>query len=435
MAAAPRSRARFAAALVAIALLALLLLWRLTRAPDHARDDDAARAAVATAAAQPTTTAGPAPAMAPVDPAVHPDYGPAAVPEIPIGPDSPPQFPPGSQPLTEGTDPALSVSEDDPVDSDHPQAMHAVFGARRDVVHPPDPLVFDLKVTDDKGNRLVVKNAYAKFRSEKASPETGPWFRAEFADDGNGADLRAGDRNYTLTYYPSAAEREQLIGFRLFVEVGFDAPNGLGPRKYGGSIMYTELPHGHLNGSYTEAVENGSLVVGAGVSIDAPGRFKVIASLYSGDGQQALVFAQNSVQLDAGERSIPLTFFGKILHDAGVDGPYQLRYMMLFEEHPDKGVYEPGTTVDPAYTTRAYKAASFSPAPYVPPVSNEVQVTASSPSQRNKPPPLYGDPDRARGSVGGPPTTPLNSTPAPDQGSGGGGAPGGPNGPSAPAPH
>ena len=418
------------AALVALVLLALLLVWKLTRAPDGTHG-----ATASTSSAQPPPSApqrAEAPALAPPDPAVHPDYGPEAVPEIPIGPDTPPVYPPGSQPLTEGTDPMLSVSEDDPVDSDHPLAMHAVFGARKDVVHPPDPLVLDLKVTDDKGNRFVIKNAYAKFRSEKADPKQGPWFRAEFADDGSGADKVAGDRNYTLTYYPSAAEREQLMGFRLFVEVGFEAPNGLGPRRYGGSIMYTALPHGRLNGTYTEAVENGSLVVGAGVTIDQPGRFKVIASLYGPDSQQALVFAQNSVQLEAGERSIPLTFFGKILHDAGVDGPYVLRYVMLFEEHPDQGIYEPGVTVDPAYTTHPYKAASFAPAPYGPPPSTEVQVTADSPSQKNKPPPLYGDPDRARGSLGGGSAVPMNSSPAPDPGSGG---PSGPSGPSGPAPH
>ena len=78
-------------------------------------------------------------------------------------------------------------------------------------------------------------------------------------------------------------------------------------------------------------------------------------------------FAQQAADLEAGERSVPLLFFGKILHDRMIDGPYVLRFMMVFEEFPTRGTYWAGTTVDDAYTTHAYQALEFSPAPYVPP--------------------------------------------------------------------
>jgi Domain of unknown function (DUF4785) C-terminal domain len=407
---APRPRARLLGALIALVALGALLLWWLARGPARAPD-------AAGAGGSPTGPVAGGPAQASAMPSVpvappgpHPDRGPAAEPMVPLGPTAAPAYPPGSQPLTEGTDPALSVPEDDPVDSDHPHAIRAIFSARRDVVHPPDPLVFDLKVVDATGKHLPVTGAYARFRSERASPEAGPWFRADFTDDGRGADRAAGDLSYTVTFRPSRSEQEALLGFRLFVEIGFDAPDGLGPRVYGGSVMYTELPHGHLDGHFTEAVVDGSLVIGAGVTVDEPGRFKVIASLYAADGQRAIAFAQHSMQLEAGARSVPLTFFGKILHDAGIDGPYVLRYMMLFEDHPDRGTYAPGVTVDPAYTTHAYEAASFSPEPYQPPPPTGPVITATSPSQQGKPPPMFGAADRARGSV----FAPATSTPAPD---------------------
>ena len=48
-----------------------------------------------------------------------------------------------------------------------------------------------------------------------------------------------------------------------------------------------------------------------------------------------------------------------------------------------------GVTADRAYTTHAYRAADFSAAPYTPPASTEPPVTAQSPSQQGKPPPLF----------------------------------------------
>lgn len=386
------SRLKLAGAVaVALAGLALFLWWN-----DRGGNQRLTAAQPAPPSAMPRHVAPGEPPGLPAadDSAPHPDRGPTAVPVIPLGPDRPPEFPPGSQPLTEGTDPATSMEEDDPVDSNDPQGLHAVFRARRDVVHPPDPLVLDLKLVDAAGNRLTIDHPYARFRSERTTAKKGPWFRAEFTDDGSGADLVANDLNYTVTFRPTPAQRKQLIGFRLFIEVGFDAPGGLGPRVYGGSMMYTDRPHAVLNHEFTESVDNGSLIVGVGVTVKKAGRYKVIASLYGPDEQTAIAFAQQSMPLDTGEQSIPLTFFGKILHDRQIDGPYVLRYMMLFEEHPDIGTYAPGDTVDFAYTTHAYAAADFSPAVYQPPPSTEPQVTAQSPSQRDKPPPMYGDADR-----------------------------------------
>jgi hypothetical protein len=368
---------------IAIALGVAVIIWWRARGdgtPALARPD-----APHASTSPPPAGPAPAPALASsAPPPVEPEPG--AEPVVPLGPDSPPPYPPGSQPLTEGKDPSRTVPEDDPIDSDDPGALHAVFGPRRDVVHPPDPLVLDLAIVDRKGARVAVANPYARFRSERSTPEAGPWFRVSFADDGA--------HRYTARFTPSAAERDALIGYRVFVEVGFDAPHGLGPRVYGTSMLYTEPPHGHLNGTFTEAVIEGSLIVGVGVTVDAPGRFKVIGSLYGPDGERAIAFAQQAVPLERGERSVPLEFFGKILHDAGVDGPYVLRYVMLFEEHPDRGTYAPGVTIDRAYTTRAYHAKDFSPAPYVPPVDTTPPVTAQSPSQQGKPGPMFGDRSR-----------------------------------------
>ena len=164
-------------------------------------------------------------------------------------------------------------------------------------------------------------------------------------------------------------------------------PNHLGERHYSASVQYTPRPNAELDGEWSEAVVDGSLVVQAGVAVMQKGRFKVIASLYSGDS--AIAFSQHAMELEVGRRSVPLVFFGKILHDRELDGPYTIRYAMLFEELPDQGIYWPGTTVDHAYTTNPYRALDFSASPYEPPPSTEPEVTAQSPSQQGKPPPLF----------------------------------------------
>jgi hypothetical protein len=179
-------------------------------------------------------------------------------------------------------------------------------------------------------------------------------------------------------------------GTHVFVEVVFMAPKGLGRRVYVTTMQYSREPDATLNGKYTDEQQGGSLVVSAGVTVKVAGDYRVIGSLYGGGS--AIAFGAKEVHLDVGDGSIPLLFFGKILHDRGIDGPYELRYVMLFQHAPPDEI--PGETVDPAYTTHAYTAKSFSDAPYVPPAPTFAAVDQNSPSQQGLPPPLFSEKDR-----------------------------------------
>ena len=354
-------RGRLAA--LAALVLAIVLAWWLRR--DRA---PAAKPA-------PVVTSTP---LRPSEPPRLPPAPPPAAPSPPVLPGnvlatpaaSP--YPPGSQPLTEGSDPATTSPEDDPVDE--ASGLQVVLGPRRDVVHPPDPIVIDVQLLDRSGRRLPLASGRAYFRGERDTARAGTGPSAPLVDDGT--------RLYTARFQPP----KELLDFRVFVEVALDVP-GFGPRRYSTWVEYTPLPGAELDGTFAERVAHGSLYVDAGLRVARHGRYKVIASLYA--GEQAVCFAQASRELDAGARAIPLEFFGKILHDRGLDGPYTLRYVMAFEEFPGRGVYWPGVTVDPAYTTRPYRAAEFSPDPYTPPPDTEPEVTAQSPSQQGKPPPLF----------------------------------------------
>ena len=325
--------------------------------------------------AQRPPSAAPRPASSegyvPVDPRVEEEINPSAA--MGMGP-----YPPGSQPLTEGTDPRMQPPEDDTVDAEH--GIRCVFGPRVGALHPPDPIILDLEVFNSLGAHLPITEGVARFRPENGSPDKGPWFKVAFADNGAAPDLLPNDMKYTATLSPDAAQQAQLLagGTHVMVEVAFMAPNGLGPRKYSTVVRYNRQPDASLNGKYAEAVAGGSLVVNVGVTATQPGDYRVIASLYGGD--QAIAFASQVAHLDAGDGSVPLTFFGKILHDSKIDGPYELRYMMLSQRlGPDTLL---GDTLDPAFTTQFYRAAQFSPDAYVqapqgPPVEDDKPAVIS----------------------------------------------------------
>ena len=302
-------------------------------------------------------------------------------------------FPPWCQPLTEGTDPSRTVAEDNPVDAK--TGIHVVMGPRKYVVHPPDPMIIDVKVLNRLGAPLPITNAVARFRPDGTTVESGPWFEAPLVDDGTGADFAAGDSAYAAALVPSDEQRAALFkgGEHVFVEVAFEAPNGLGLMRYALTMIYSREPNATLSGKDSDQVVGGNLVVSVGVTATQAGTYRVIGSLYSGDGQRAIAFASASAPVSAGDGSIPLSFFGKVIHDSGIDGPYELRYMMLFER-VQEGQEIAGDTVDDAYTTAAYSAKSFPDAAWVPPTDDTEVVDMNSPSQQGKPGPLFSDDQR-----------------------------------------
>jgi hypothetical protein len=105
-----------------------------------------------------------------------------------------------------------------------------------------------------------------------------------------------------------------------------------------------------------------------------------------------------------------LEVFGKVLHDAGVDGPYRVRQVLLSRDYENSSNYDPGVTLEEAHQTKPYRASEFSPAAYVPPPRIVDEVTAEHPSQRDKPPPERTR-DMAPASGTAPPPPPPGDAP------------------------
>jgi hypothetical protein len=82
---------------------------------------------------------------------------------------------------------------------------------------------------------------------------------------------------------------------------------------------------GRFTGDFSERLNNGALVIDAGVEVQRRMLCFVSANLYSADNEAPLQSAQRRLIVDPSMKSIPLTFFGKIFRDYGAQGAFRLQ--------------------------------------------------------------------------------------------------------------
>jgi hypothetical protein len=90
-------------------------------------------------------------------------------------------------------------------------------------------------------------------------------------------------------------------------------------------IHYTpdqEVP-ARFTGTFRDVIENGSLVVYAGVQVAKAGFYLIDCNLY-GRGGELVAWTRYKGDLAAGQTEARLLFFGKLLRDVGVPPPYTI---------------------------------------------------------------------------------------------------------------
>ncbi|MCB9542494.1 MAG: hypothetical protein H6703_08610 [Myxococcales bacterium] len=174
--------------------------------------------------------------------------------------------------------------------------------------------------------------------------------------------------------YPLAPQGDRHVGLirpatlglaapaRLDVQATFDY--GRGPRTARLRADYTpeDAIPARWTGEARDAIVDGSLVVTVGVEVDQGGLYLIDANLYA-PGGEPIAWARLKEPLTEGPHDLPLRFFGKILVDAGHDGPYtvgELRGALAAPEHTPSRVSMPPYPRE--ITTAPHRAADFSPA-------------------------------------------------------------------------
>jgi len=122
-----------------------------------------------------------------------------------------------------------------------------------------------------------------------------------------------------------------------------------------------------VRGIAFDRVVEGSLELGLDVELQTAAPIGLTATLFSGDGRTAIaVYDDRYFPARPGRQIIPVRFFGKIVHDRRIDGPYRLGaihgYVYHHESTPDQLFFDHPDSAK--LMTAAYPAAKFSPDDY-----------------------------------------------------------------------
>jgi hypothetical protein len=377
-----RDRRTVAGAAVVILLVAAIVVWRSPRHPEesaelpprraagtHAADGAARLAANAVTPGAPSGAATPAgtfastpvgtPSPAATEEAALPDQ--AQI--VSLGRQAAneyrrlAQYPPWSRPFNEeGEDPILRDRAVSPISAAGPNGEQPILVVFPDQVsfEAPDAVLLYAFLSVD-GSRVPAASISGTIMSESLQPLA----TLAYADDGSGGDRVPGDAIYTVRFEPGADFAPQLSESFL-VRVVAQTTDG-DERLAATSFLYSN-PHARLTGTYRDEILNGSLVVDAEVEVIHPGRFHLEATLYSQDGRRPVGEAHTATELGTGRQWMRLTFFGRVITQSGVEGPYLLRFVALSTTTAMPNAKN--RLVENAYVTGPYRVAQFSDAPF-----------------------------------------------------------------------
>jgi hypothetical protein len=379
-----------------LAALALVALWMLFRTPEG--DKRVAMGAPASASNDPQAPYGYAPNGQPLVAPPSASSGPWLGKDKPVHPEviaNPPEewpYSPDTFPLEEAMVPGAADTWDD-VPSDPEHTFMVRVRPATYIMRVPDPITIELEVVDQKGVRQAVSRAEASIKSTDPRLATPKILSKDFTS--------GSDNLYRAKFELSKEDQSSFMG-HVLCQVQVQLSNG---KVYfvATSLEYTKEPDGRIVGKYKDEKRNGALYVSVAVHIDKPGMYQLRGELF-GPAFQPIAESRATLTLDSGEQRMELHFFGKVLYDKKVDGPYRLRYLYLSSPNLEQGYEYMGPVIEDAYTTAYYKAAEFSSARYEAPAIEGEIIGPDHPSQQNKPPPLLG-----KHPEGSPATLPIGS--------------------------
>ena len=141
-----------------------------------------------------------------------------------------------------------------------------------------------------------------------------------FADDGSNGDRKAGDGIYhiVLGLGPKA-----WGWMNLTLRGEYEGQ----PVKTMGTLCFS-TPHkvAEFLPPIQESIKDGSLVIQVPVQIHKAGWYEFDANLMQAEGEKKpIARAYNNTELTAGRHVIEFLFFGKVLRDRAINGPYELK--------------------------------------------------------------------------------------------------------------
>jgi hypothetical protein len=271
------------------------------------------------------------------------------------------RYPRWTQPITDAVDPIVRDREVTRGTSLGPEGRNPtlVVYPSRSTYEAPQPVVIHAYLVQDE--RKVDARAIA---GQVRTQQAGVLAALAFNDEGRDGDAEANDLVWTAVVAPGPERARDFKGAQL---VAVDAETLGGEQRNATSGFLYSVPLAHLTGRYRDALVDGNLVLEAEVAVEAAARFHLEGTLADAAGDP-LAWAQVAAVLEPGRAWMPLTYFGLVLRERGVDGPYLLRTAALSTtgEMPN----QKNDVAERPHVTRAYAATDFSDQPESAPFGN-----------------------------------------------------------------
>lgn len=183
------------------------------------------------------------------------------------------------------------------------------------VIGLEDKMIITLECRDEKRNRtkLTVNShqVYREFEGQKFGAAS-----ADVGDNGENGDEVAGDNIWTFQWKPMSQDWGDMT-----VEADITYGGGKRTKVYASFFSSPRLP-AKFNGVFTDRLDEGSLKVRAGLEVYKKGRYVLEANLKDKKNGEYIAYATFDGTLNSGTQEVEFIFFGKILRDKGLDGPY-----------------------------------------------------------------------------------------------------------------
>jgi hypothetical protein len=153
-----------------------------------------------------------------------------------------------------------------------------------------------------------------------------PELPLDFQDRGDGTLVA------TLQIPPETARRNRgEWGVQVDAWIG-------GERRSPTNHFFLMATDARVTGPYRVDLENGNLVAYVGIDASAPSRQHLKGELWGPHGEAISYAWVRNDATPVGPSTMKLTFYGKVIHDSGVDGPYEIKNLLLttFEDNNDR---------------------------------------------------------------------------------------------------
>jgi hypothetical protein len=269
-------------------------------------------------------------------------------------------YPDWSYPLTPDQDFLLSwnaaVTNDLPVDD--AQTIFFRFDAEKGRVFAGEAYVSWAEAwTMENGRKKPLPVRFERAAVVLTSgPNQGDVFELTYHDDGLAPDAQAGDFRYSNRFVPS--ERKELAtasSARVEAIVEVDGHQ----RRFLRDFTWAPRDVLKVVGEH-DAIVDGSLVATLDCQVLEDGLYTVYGNLFAADGTTPIATSKKSYPLKAGRQTVKLVFFGKVLNDQQVDGPYVLKDVHGLKRMGDAEYNNVWWQHVGEYRTHAYASADFS---------------------------------------------------------------------------